>query len=144
MRENLSLWLSGAVLISSAAFVVWSMLGRPGVKRELAERSHIVTIANGIIHHQLPDGETESVPFASLRAVVIETNGLGPFSADVFWILVGDGTDGCYIPLGATGDSELLALLQTLPGFDSRKFMDAMASTSCRKFVVWEESASAA
>ena len=117
------------------------MLGSPGRKRPLAERAYVVTIEDGIITHRRPDGVTESVRFDSLRAVIIETNDLGPLVPDVFWILAGEGTSGCYIPQGATGDSQLLELLQTLPGFDNGQFITAMGSTSCQKFLVWQREA---
>ncbi|MDB6074411.1 MAG: hypothetical protein JWO89_2051, partial [Verrucomicrobiaceae bacterium] len=45
----------------------------------------------------------------------------------------------CIIPQGATGDGELLELLQTLPGFDSMALIDAMGSTECRQFLVWKK-----
>lgn len=36
-----------------------------------------------------PDGLVEEVRWDDLRAVLVETNDLGPFASDVFWILVG-------------------------------------------------------
>ncbi len=107
-------------------------------KAPLAERAHVVTLSDGLITHQRPDGILESVRLDELRAVIVETNDEGPFAADVFWILVGEGTSGCLIPQGATGDAQLLELLQTLPGFDHARFIDAMGSTSCQKFLVWQ------
>ncbi len=149
-------WIGQALLISGALLALdhrnWvlpvvlgvvillcvNLAGRARSKA-LDERAHEVTFKEDIIHYQRPDGVTESVALSSLRAVIIETNDLGPYVADVFWILVGEGTSGCRIPQGAAGDSELLERLQTLPGFDSRKFLDAMSSTLCQKFTVWEK-----
>jgi hypothetical protein len=139
--QDLSTWLSVAFLGCSFGFVVWKFLGSPGRKTALAEKAHVVSIDGDIITHQSPDGISESVRFDSLRAVVVETNDLGPFTADVFWILVGEGTSGCYIPQGATGDAQLLELLQTLPGFDNEQFIASMGSTSCQKFLVWQRDA---
>jgi hypothetical protein len=138
MPQNLSTWLSVTFLACSVGFVIWKLLGSPGRRTELAERAHIVSIHDGIITHQRPDGVSESVRFDSLRAVIVETNDLGPFTADVFWILAGEGTSGCYIPQGATGDAQLLELLQTLPGFDNEQFIASMGSTSCQKFLIWQ------
>jgi hypothetical protein len=77
------------------------------------------------------------VRFDTPQSVIIETNDLGPIAPDVFWILAGDGTSGCTIPQGATGDSQLLELLGTLPGFDNGQFIAAMGSTSCATFLFW-------
>ena len=149
-------WIGQALLISGAllaldhrnwvvpvtlgvVILVWLNLAGRARSKALDERSHEVTFQDGVIHHHRPDGVRESVALSSLRAVIVETNDLGPYVADVFWILVGEGTKGCRIPQGATGDSELLKLLQTLPGFDSGKFLEAMSSTLCQKFTVWEK-----
>ena len=117
-------------------------MGKPGMQKELAERSHIVTIDDDVVTHRRPDGITEVLPLSSLRSVVIETNDLGPFATDCFWILVGDEREGqpqgCYIPHGATGDTALLERLQTLAGFDSSRLIEGMSSHECQKTVVWQ------
>jgi hypothetical protein len=59
---------------------------------------------------------------------------------DVFWLL--HGTDGgCAIPQGATGEKELLERLQALPGFDNAKVIEAMGSSSDRRFLCWQRHA---
>ncbi len=137
-----SAWLSVAFLLFCVVYVVWSMMGKPGVKKELAERSHIVTIDHDVVTHRRPDGITEVLPLSSLMSVVIETNDLGPFVTDCFWMLIGEERDGqpqgCYIPQGATGDIALLERLQKLAGFDSARLIEAMSSHECQKTVVWQ------
>jgi len=134
-------WLSVALLLLCVGYVVWSMMGKPGMKRELAESSHRVSIDHDVVTHQRPDGITEVLPFSSLLSFVIETNDLGPFATDCFWILVGQERDGqpqgCCIPQGATGDSALLERLQKLAGFDNTRFIEAMSSNECQKTVIW-------
>jgi hypothetical protein len=91
-----------------------------------------------IVSHR-PGGKVERVAFAELRAVIIETNDSGPWGADVWWILVGSGPgSGCVYPGGATGEQEALTALQRLPGFDNRKLIEAMGSTSNARFVCWQ------
>lgn len=126
------------VALGLLVLVCVNLAGRARSKA-LDERSHVVTFEDGIIHHQRPDGPTESVAFSSLRSVIVETNDLGPYLADVFWILEGEGAGGCRIPQGATGDSELMKLLQSLPGFDSGKLVEAMSSTLCQRTTVWQK-----
>lgn len=120
-------------------------MGKPGMKTALAERSHMITIDNDAVTHRRPDGVTEVLSLSSLRSVVIETNDLGPFAPDCFWILIGDEREGqpqgCYIPHGATGDTALLERLQMLAGFDNARLIKAMSSHGCRKTVVWQRPA---
>ena len=86
-------------------------------------------------HH--PNGTEESVTWADLQAVLIETNDEGPFAPDVFWILVGR-PGGCIIPEGATGEAELLNRLQALDGFDNDAVIAAMSSTDNQRFLCWK------
>lgn len=142
----MSLWLSVTFLVFCVVYVAWHILGKPGGREKPIEQSHTVTICNDVITHRRPDGMTEQVPLSSLVVVVIETNDLGPLSTDCFWILIGEENDGvrqgCYIPSGATGESELLTTLQGLPGFDNHQLIEAMSSTQCQKTIVWERSPS--
>lgn len=101
------------------------------------ENDILVTITEQEITCRRPDGTVESVTWQSLRAVIIETNDLGPFCTDVFWILIGD-TDGCVIPQGANGESELLHRLQILPGFNNEAVIEAMGSTDNNRFLCWK------
>jgi hypothetical protein len=45
---------------------------------------------------------------------------------------------GCAVPQGATGDRLLLERLQALPGFDNNAVIEAMSSTSRRRFLCWQ------
>ena len=84
-----------------------------------------------------PDGLVETVPWAELRAVLIETNDRGPWGPDVFWILIGQ-KGGAVVPMGATGERELLHRLQKLEGFDNEAVIAAMGSTDNARFLCWE------
>lgn len=84
-----------------------------------------------------PNGTVESVEWTDLKAVIIETTSAGPFFTDVFLILVGDHS-GCVVPMGAAGEDALLERLQTLPGFDNKAVIAAMASADDQRFLCWE------
>ncbi len=88
-----------------------------------------------------PDGLVETVRWDDLERIDILTNSDGPFAPDCFWLLIGPGITGCCVPQGATGDAELLARMQELPGFDNRGFMEAMGSHQEAIFTCWEKSA---
>lgn len=101
------------------------------------ESQFIVTISEEAITCQQPDGTTESVRLDDLQKVDILTTSDGPFAPDVFWLLHGS-TGGCSIPQGATGESELLDHLQTLPAFDNQAVIQAMGSTQEALFTCWK------
>jgi hypothetical protein len=84
-----------------------------------------------------PNGLVETVSWNELRAVIIDTNAAGPFSTDLYWILVGDNR-GCVIPAGADGEDQLLLRLQRLPGFDNEAFIAAMSCVEVKRFLCWQ------
>lgn len=104
------------------------------------ESRFAVRLSDTEIVCERPDGKVERVGWADLQKVEVVTTGDGPFAPDVFWVL--HGTDGgCAVPQGATGDSQLLERLQTLPGYDNHAFIKAMSSTSDRRFLCWQRAA---
>lgn len=104
------------------------------------ESRFIVRISDTDVACDRPDGKTERVAWGDLQRVEVLTTSDGPVSPDVFWLL--HGTDGgCAIPQGATGERELLERLQALPGFDNAMLIEAMGSTSDRRFLCWQRAA---
>ena len=89
-------------------------------------------------HH--PEREPQAVPWSKLNQVAILTTDQGPMLCDVYWHLIGDKSE-CLIPQGATGELELIAALQKLPGFDHDKAIAAMCCTDNRTFVCWKKQA---
>ncbi len=102
------------------------------------EADWVVTISEVKVTCVRPDGFVESVGWDDLKEVVIATTDEGPFAADVMWLLIGEES-GCIVPQGAKGEDELLRKLQTLAGFNNEAVIEAMGSTSNRKFVCWEK-----
>ncbi len=119
-------------------------LGRARHPVMISENDHLVTLADDIITHHRPGSPPESISLAALDRVVIETNDLGPFENDLFFILQAGpapGTTGrCYIPQGTPGMEEVLEHLYALPGFDTALYIAAMGSTSGQLFQVWSRS----
>jgi hypothetical protein len=97
----------------------------------------VVTLSETGVSCTRPGGLRESVAWDDLRRVEIITTDQGPFAADVLWVLHGSST-GCVVPQGATGEPELLARLQALPGFRNDAVIQAMGSTENARFVCWE------
>jgi hypothetical protein len=89
-----------------------------------------------IVCHR-PGGIIEKILWSELQAVLIETNSLGPFATDVFWILAGKNT-GYVIPSGVQGEDALLSRLQRLPGFNNAILIEAMSCTEEQSFLCWK------
>jgi hypothetical protein len=104
------------------------------------ENRFVVRLSDSGVVCERPDGQVERVGWADLEKVEILTTGDGPFAPDVFWVLHG-AAGGCAVPQGATGEKELLERLQRLPGFDSGVVIEAMGSTSDRRFLCWQKAA---
>src|SRR4029453_146778 len=84
-----------------------------------------------------PGGLVETVRWAELRAVLIQTTADGPFVDDVFWVLMGEKS-GCVVPSEAQGCDALLRRLQSLPTFDNQAVIEAMSCTEKKRFLCWE------
>jgi hypothetical protein len=89
-----------------------------------------------IVCHR-PGGIIDRIPWSELQAVLVETNSLGPFATDVFWVLVGR-EKGYVIPSGVQGEDAMLARLQQLPGFDNAMLIEAMSCTEEQNFLCWK------
>jgi len=104
------------------------------------ETPFIIRLSDLEVVCERPDGSVERVGWSDLQKVEVVKTSEGPFVPDVFWVL--HGTTGvCAVPQGATGDNELLQRLQALPGFDNQAFIEAMTSTSDRRFLCWQKAA---
>ena len=104
----------------------------------MAEEAFIVELSEDAIICRRPDGVVESVTWDDLQTVILETNDLGPFAPDIFWLLIGANKGGCLIPAGATGDEDLLERLQKLERFDNEAVIKAMSSTNKQRFLCWQ------
>ena len=103
------------------------------------EREVIVRLDDAGISSTYPDGATQSIQWADVRRVVVETNDSGPWGADVWWLLEGE-TTRCTYPQGATGDPEALAEYpRRFPDFNHEAVITAMGCTSNARFVCWEQ-----
>lgn len=102
------------------------------------ESQYIVRLSDFAVSCRHPDGATESVAWDDLQKVELVTTDHGPFIPDVFWVLHGSEV-GCVVPVGATGERELLQRLQLLPGFRNEAVIEAMSSTDNRRFLCWQK-----
>lgn len=102
----------------------------------------VVTTADDAIEVKRQDGAIERIAFADLGEVRIDTSGVGPWAADVHWVLLDkSGAVVCTFPSGATGEPQAMARLQSLPGFNNVVFTVAMGSTGVAQFSCWKAGA---
>jgi hypothetical protein len=98
----------------------------------------VVRVADDELSIQAPDGVATRIAVRELREIVVETNDSGPGGADVWWrLFAAEGRAAGTYPGGATGEAAALQTFQTLPGFDNAALIEAMGSTSNRRFVVY-------
>jgi hypothetical protein len=110
----------------------------PGGKGLYPECLYVVTVSPREVRVTHPTRAPEAVAFADLVEVQIVTNDAGPFDTDVWWLLVGRKENtGCSFPGGASGEKDVLEMMQTLPGFNNEMFIQAMGSTSHARFTCW-------
>jgi hypothetical protein len=80
--------------------------------------------------------QVESVLWSDLASVKIRTTGHGPFSEDVFFLLVGHDGTGVAVGQGSMPDG-LLQRLRDLPGFSDSRLIAAMGCTDDQLFDCW-------
>lgn len=102
----------------------------------MPESEFSIDTTDALVRVMHPIGTIEEVSWDDLTGFDIETNDLGPFAPDVFWVLR-SSERATRVPQGATGADCLLECLQQLPGFDNEAFIAAMASTEEAAFKVW-------
>lgn len=108
----------------------------PRHNRLLPEANTVVGFDGNRLWCRHPDRPPESMDWEYLSEVTIETNSMGPWLCDVFWVLrAGERT--IVIPQGATGEADLQVRLQQLPGFDNEELIQAMRCTREKVFCCW-------
>lgn len=131
--SSLPEWLPIAVFVAALPVALFVFNSRKAAETDR------VSFDDTVITRTLPDGKTESVRWADLQEVGILTTDEGPYSEDVYWMLLGS-EGGCAVSGGAQGMKELLVRLQQLPGFDNAAVIKAMGSTGNDKFLCWKRS----
>jgi hypothetical protein len=82
------------------------------------------------------DGQLESVDWSNLVEVAIATTSDGPYSEDLYWMLIDQNRKGCAVPGGQAAG--LLKRLQRLPRFDNVAVVIASGCTDDAWFTAWK------
>ena len=80
---------------------------------------------------------TEEVEWNKIKKVSIVTNDKGPFTADVFMVILSDA-GGCMVPQGNNNYQELYDKITGFENVNFENIIKAMSSSSNAEFVIWE------
>ena len=98
---------------------------------------HDVTFDDTSVRRVSPEGGVEEVRWDDLAEVRIVTTSDGPFSKDVYWLLVRTDGEGIAVQ-GSSVTDDLLGRLEALPGFDAEQMALAMGSADDAQFLCWQ------
>ena len=87
------------------------------------------------------DGDLEEqIAWSDIVEIKIITTDQGPYSEDVFFVLVGENDKGCLVPHDAAVRTQLLEELhRRFANLDDSAVIQAMGSTSNNSFRIWHK-----
>ncbi len=133
----MGIWLV-AMLVLAPLFVVLGM--HRNQKRLAAERAAAAELRVdefGLRRH-LADGREEGVDWTEVTEVEVLTAKSGPHAAAGGVVIVsGDEEHGCLVPIDRLEASGVAEALTRLPGFDSRRLVEALAAKPPKRTVCW-------
>lgn len=101
-------------------------------------QSRSIAVDDTGVRRVLADGTEESVTWNELSTVIVRVIPEGLSNEDVFLMLVARDGTGTAVPSGDSAADALIERLQTLPGFDHDKFVEAMTTDADNAYVVWQ------
>ena len=125
----LLLWMAPVV-------VLFAVARNRGRQRTLRASTVELVVDELGVRRELADGRREAIDWDEVREVTVVHTRRGPHAdAGGMLVLYGDETRGCIVPLDRAADSGVITRLSQLPGFDARRFSDALAATGTQE--VW-------
>ncbi|MFA5950288.1 MAG: hypothetical protein WC807_08395 [Hyphomicrobium sp.] len=102
-----------------------------------------VAFDDGEIRVAESHGVSQQIRWANLGSVLVKATNAGPERLELCWVLTQrDGRQGVVVPMGATGEIDLLHAMQArLEGFDNMAVIEAMSSLEAGDFQVWPPAA---
>jgi hypothetical protein len=109
-------------------------------KRKSTRKNPVVMFDELQVECLSPEGTTQRITWAEIRAVAVETNDQGLWIEDVYFLLFSNSKDQfCAIPQCSERSQELVARLQQLPDFNNKALIEAMGCTFNHFFLCWEK-----
>jgi hypothetical protein len=116
------------------------LLDRAALPWARIERGAGVEVDDHGVTYRRGDGVIEAVRWEDLGEVRVMTTADGPIAEDVFYVLIArDESHGVALPQSRVS-GDLLARLQSLPGFDNEAMITAMTRTDEASFTCWRAS----
>lgn len=103
----------------------------------------VIVVDDWGVKRRLPDGKVEQVAWTDLVEVSIVTTDDGPFTEDLYFLLVGRNGSGCLVPSEAEESDQLYDHFKDLPGFDYGKAIEASKSVENARFICWQKNPTA-
>jgi hypothetical protein len=128
----------GVLLLSLLLFAfAIAYMRRTRERRQAAAATVKLEVDGWGVKRWLADGRYEEVSWDELREVRIVTLPKGPWDDRVRLVLDGGGERGCIVPLEVAEDTDLLASLGALSGFDHRGLTDTLEAARTGNQVLW-------
>ena len=122
--------------IALFAFAIARMRGSRDARMAAAATVRLEVDGWGV-KRWLADGRYEEVSWDELNEVRITTLPKGPWKDRVRLVLDGGGERGCIVPFDAAENSDLLASLGGLSGFDHRRMAEVLETVRTGTQVLW-------
>ena len=100
------------------------------------KQDQAIKIDDDGVRRNLGRGRVEQVRWAELAEIRVVTTDDGPFSEDVFFVLVDRSGAGCVVPQELAQEG-FLQRLQEHPGFDNEALVEAMGETGRMDRLLW-------
>jgi len=128
-----------AIFILSVGLFAFAIahLRRTREARQAAAATVKLEVDRWGVKRWLADGRYEEVSWDELREVRVITLPRGPWDDRLRFVLDGGGERGCIVPLEVAQDSDLIASLGALSGFDHRGLAEALESTRTGNQLLW-------
>jgi hypothetical protein len=128
------------VLLVGAGLIAAGLAARRNERRRRDAAAATVRLevdAEGVVR-ELADGRVEGVHWAEIQEVEVLTTSVGVHREDgVVLVLAGDGERGCLVPSQLAVEHGVYERLHALPGFDTRRLVDAMEKPPPSRTTCW-------
>ena len=101
------------------------------------EDDFIVTIPDNSVKVAHPSRKTEEIDWKDINEIRFINTDTGPFAPDVWLALLGED-NGCLIPHGAKGCSQVYDIVSKYEGFDYENVIKSMSCSENEQFVIWK------
>ena len=127
------------LVLAAGAITVAIAVRRNERARRAARAATVELEADGVgVRRTLADGRHEEVDWSELVEVEVITTTVGVHKDDgAVIVLSGSEERGCLVPAGLAEDAGVLELLADLPGFDSRRLVEAMSAPAPSRTRCW-------